>query len=412
LLDTNFFSQNLATLISCDSTQIAIAVSGGADSMCLALIMKNLKRPVVCIIIDHGLRIESAAEALKTANFLTDKGLKTEIITWQKYRPENKKISNLHQKARDIRYELLLNYCKNNDIAYLMTGHHKNDQAETVLLRIARGTGIDGITAIKAKSLRQGINIIRPLLPFTRSSIEKYLEQYNWQWINDPSNDNTDYARSRIRNMLKNASDHGLTIDRIDLLRKNAARASDYLKQQTILHYKEICNRDEFGTILLNIRDFLALHEEMKLRILSKILCVVTGAIHSPRLNALMKLSDMIGRNWSNQTIQGAEVLKYSENELLFIREHRAIPQAIEIDGPAKLVWDNRFIIELKLKSRVTIKPLDLITWQQIKKSCHTHFRNYKVRYTLPMIVVIEEHIVNCFCPLLAKSDFWIVRAL
>jgi tRNA(Ile)-lysidine synthase len=338
------------------------------------------------------LRPESKQEAEQTVYFLTQLGIKASILTWQIYN-QDREINNLHHKAREARYELLTAYCRNNNIEYLLTGHHMNDQAETVLLRIARGSGIDGIAAMKAVSIKNDVKIIRPLLEFTRQEIESYLKLNGWSWINDPSNEKETYDRTRIRKLLRNELEHGVSTRRLCLLANNAARAKEYLMHQTLIHYNEMCDADEFGTITLDINKFLLLHEEMMLRIVSYILKAVSGSHYSPRLDSLKHVINSIGNAWHNKTINGCEIIKYSNNQLLFMREHRAIPKIYYSNQSNSMIWDNRFLVSVKNHQTFMLKPMTIKNWHIIKNQFSKPMRHYKIRHTIPVAFVFHNDV-------------------
>ena len=255
------------------TTKIAVAVSGGADSMCMALLLSKFYKKLTALIVDHGLRSESAKEAKLVKSRLIKLGIEAVILKWDGLKPK----SNIHEHARKARYELLTEYCKENKIKNLFLAHTKNDQAETVMLRIYRGSGIDGISAMREKTLKNGVIILRPLLDVTRTQIEEYLQSKKIKWVNDPSNYNTKYERVKVRRLINSLDDKELWIDRLNLLANNAQRSSGFIKETVKKEFSKIIRLDKLGYVEVLHAKFFYLHEEIALKILVKIFAIFNG---------------------------------------------------------------------------------------------------------------------------------------
>ncbi len=129
------------------NNSFGIAVSGGPDSMALAYLSRNLLTEMKCkvyfILVDHGIRKNSAKEALQVKKILKKHNIKLKILK------NKKKINkNFQKNARDVRYELLSRFCKKNKVKNLVTAHHKDDQIETFLIRLSRGSGVEGLSSM------------------------------------------------------------------------------------------------------------------------------------------------------------------------------------------------------------------------------------------------------------------------
>jgi len=405
LINLEEFSKSLKDNFVIDESQkIALAVSGGADSMCLTLLAHKAGFNVICLIIDHGLRSTSNEEATKTKEFLNNNGIEAVIIKWLDYNPTFA-MNNLHQKARDERYRLLITYCLNNNIKYLAIAHNKNDQAENVLIRISRGTGIDGLALMKDLQNRGGIFVIRPLLNYERIEIERTLQHFEWSWIDDPSNFSEKFTRTRIRELLKNNSDD-LKLDRLVLLAKNATRAKSYLEEQTLEALTKNTFTKNLGAIGLNVVDFLLVHEEIQFRIISSILRQITVKNWSIRLTSLEALLGKIKNfeNWHDCTFHGCELLKIKgKDALLFIREKNCIQELVIEKGKTDVVWDNRFSITLSDPSdkNITIKTLEKKHLAILRNQILIDERNiehHKLKWIMPIMISDSEIIA---CPLL-----------
>ncbi len=174
--------------------KIGLAVSGGPDSLALLWLMKKYYNGTICAAtVDHGLRIEARQEAAHVAVICASQNITHNIL-----HPETAISGNIQSKAREARYALLQKWALENDCDFLATAHHADDQLETIIMRLNRGSGVSGLASIRE---RNG-NIIRPLLSFHKSDLIKVCEDADLPYIEDPSNDEDDYDRVRVRKWL------------------------------------------------------------------------------------------------------------------------------------------------------------------------------------------------------------------
>ena len=157
----------------------AVAVSGGADSLCLSyfskLYSKKFKNKIYFLIINHNIRKESYPEALKVKKILHKKKINSKILTWKGKIPK----SNIQGKARNLRYELLSDYCSNKKIKYLMTAHHEDDQIENFYIRLLRGSGVTGLSSmLEIINYNKNLNILIPLLSFKKNELQNITLNY------------------------------------------------------------------------------------------------------------------------------------------------------------------------------------------------------------------------------------------
>ena len=202
---------------------LAVAVSGGPDSLALAYLTKcySLKNKIKVkyYIVDHKLRKESSLEAKTVKKVLKKIDIQCKILEWNK----KKLFKNTQAIARDKRYFLLANECKKNNIKYLLLGHHLNDLFENFLIRIVRGSGLNGLISLSknTKYKDQNLNIIRPLLSLEKKDL-LYISNYVFNFfVKDPSNINENYKRTRIRNLLHSLEKEGLDIKKLKLTINN-----------------------------------------------------------------------------------------------------------------------------------------------------------------------------------------------
>ena len=189
-----------------ENATIAVGVSGGADSLALALSLHEQGKKIIALTVDHGLRPESKNEAEYVASIMQKFGIEHHILTWDGEKPQ----TGVEEAARQARYNLLFEFCKKHGIKYLATGHHRRDQAETFLLRLSRGSGVFGLSGILPVSERNGITIIRPQLDASPDDLKQYLKAKNVSWVEDPMNDITDFVRVKIRKFLPQLQNIGI----------------------------------------------------------------------------------------------------------------------------------------------------------------------------------------------------------
>ena len=198
---------------------LAVAVSGGADSLALAYLTKcysiKNKIKVKYFIVNHMLRKESSLEAKTVKSILKKIDVNCKILKWNGKKPSK----NISGEARDKRYSLLTNECKKNNIKYLLLGHHINDLFENFFIRLVRGSGLKGLISFSknTKYKNQNLNILRPLLDVEKNELSNISNKVFNFFVKDPSNINKDYKRTRIRNLLKSLAKEGLDKKKLKL---------------------------------------------------------------------------------------------------------------------------------------------------------------------------------------------------
>ena len=211
---------------------LAVAVSGGPDSLALAYLAKcySLKKKVKVkyFIVDHKLRKESSLEAKTVKNILNKIDINCTILKWNGKKPSK----NVQATARDKRYSLLANECKKNNIKHLLLGHHINDLFENFFIRIVRGSGLNGLISFSknTKYKNQKLNIVRPLLNLEKKDLVYISNEVFSFFVKDPSNINKDYKRTRIRNLLYSLEKEGLDIKKLKLTINNLKDSDKSIK--------------------------------------------------------------------------------------------------------------------------------------------------------------------------------------
>ncbi len=203
---------------------ILLAVSGGPDSVALMLMAADWAKsgdapPVHVATVDHGLRPESRHEAEQVALWAKAQGLPHRVLVWDGEKPK----SRIQERARDARYGLLCAYAAEIGADCLVTAHHADDQAETILFRLLRGSGLKGLAGMAFATPRGGLTHMRPLLAWTKDDLIALCRDRKHIFFDDPSNRNPAYARARLRRISGVLAENGL--DRGALLRLGARAA-------------------------------------------------------------------------------------------------------------------------------------------------------------------------------------------
>jgi tRNA(Ile)-lysidine synthase len=228
-----------------EGARILCAVSGGPDSLALLLLLREtMPNRVVAATVDHALRPESADEAQYVQRFCKDMHVPHVILS-----PAEKISGNIQSAARHARYALLAQAAEQHDCQYIATAHHADDQLETVLMRIARGSGVDGLSAIRSTNGK----ILRPLLGFTKDELISICATAGLNPVVDPSNENTDFERVAMRNWLANTP-HPFRADRTGRTASALADASEALNWMTETLTQERVQR-ETGAVRCDARD-------------------------------------------------------------------------------------------------------------------------------------------------------------
>ena len=213
---------------------LLIAVSGGPDSTALLLMAAEWARRrgrtrIEAATVDHGLRPESAEEAKAVAALCARLGVAHRILQWKGAKPA----SRLQERAREARYRLLVDHAKAIGADALLTAHHADDQAETVLFRLLRGSGVAGLRGMELTTTRDGMTIVRPLIGLRKSELIAFADARGAPFVDDPSNADPRFARTRLRALLARLGEEGLDADALDRLARRAGETEQALAHLT-----------------------------------------------------------------------------------------------------------------------------------------------------------------------------------
>ena len=287
---------------------LAVAVSGGPDSLTLAFLAKcyaiKHKINIKCFIVDHKLRKESSTEAKTIKKILKKININCEILIWRGKKPSK----NIQSLAREKRYSLLVDQCKKHNIKNLLLGHHLDDLSENFLIRIVRGSGLNGLVSLnkKAKYRNQNLNIIRPLLDLEKKNLVYVAKEVFSFFINDPSNSNENFTRTRIRHLLLGLEKEGFDKKKLILTINNLKDADRSIRFYVDKNLKNnaIFVKSKNNYILSQI--FFEQSHEVVFRSLTKII-QIQGTKHYPargkNINNLIK--KIYTKSFSKVTLGG-----------------------------------------------------------------------------------------------------------
>jgi tRNA(Ile)-lysidine synthase len=329
---------------------IILAVSGGADSvamMHLAARWSQLHVPHVkplVATVDHGLRAESRNEAEWVAHEACALGLAHETLTWTGAKPS----TGIQDAAREARYRLLADLARTFSTvpAAIVTAHTEDDQAETLLMRLARGSGLDGLTAMSEQRLiGEGCVLLRPLLGVSGARLRATLIAAQRPWIEDPSNDAERFERVRIRKSRALLSGLGLDNDKLALSARRLERAQTAL-DAGVGALQQTARLDLQGGAFASFdrETWLAAPDELRLRLLGRLIASYGGRTEPMRL---VQLEALVGRmaeqGFEGATLAGALVARHGD-DIRILREpgRQALP-TVTLQPGTSAVWDGRF---------------------------------------------------------------------
>lgn len=329
---------------------LAIAVSGGADSLALCLLAARWVRgqggELTALTVNHGLRREATAEAAQVGRWLAEWRIPHQILTVTASPPQG----DIQHWARRARYALLQDWCAANGVLHLLLAHHQGDQAETLLLRLARGSGVRGLSAMAAVSTTPHCRILRPLLSIPKVRLEATLRSCGQGWVSDPSNDSVDYARVRIRHLLPPLAEEGLTGLRLAETARILARSREGIETVSATLLAQTVSVFPAGVARITAPElWRAQPEEVALRALAGLLACLGGQMYPPRAD---RLERALSRWGQDLTVGGCRMLM--ERGALWIwREQRGLsPQRL---WPGQeCLWDRRFRVTWRPTSRET----------------------------------------------------------
>lgn len=317
--------------------RLAVAVSGGGDSMALLHILTRCFEPgevaLLVATVDHGLRPEAPSEAAFVADFCESLEIPHTTLRWRR----DIATGNLQDQARRARYDLLAEWAKSQHTSTLVLGHTADDQAETVLMRLARASGVTGLAAMPVRRCMQGVTLMRPMLEVQRSDLRDYLTRAEVSWIDDPTNEDQTFDRIKARRALETLADLGITVHGLTRVAQNMAQARDALDWYSFLAARDTA-KVSAGDLVLDLRRFRTLPEEIARRLLVQAIHWITGSEYPPRRAAMQGFLDAI-RQGRSATLNGCRAVRQGAS-IWIVREYDAVQS---LRSEPDQTWDGRW---------------------------------------------------------------------
>ncbi|GLQ56791.1 tRNA lysidine(34) synthetase TilS [Devosia nitrariae] len=328
---------------------LGLAISGGADSLALMLLAAHwasgrADRPrLIVYSVNHGLRPEAADEVRIVLAQAAKLGLPARGLAWRDGHPA----TGLQQAAREARYRLIGAAMAEDGAEMLMTAHHRNDQAETVLMRLAHGSGIEGLKGMEPFSLVAGVPIFRPLLEADPAELAGLVAQAGLTPVADPSNADTAYERVRWRALLPQLAEMGLDAPTLSRFAQRMGEADRALAGIADAAFESLVVLDGFGAARLDRTAFRALSPAIGARVLSRLLNIVGGRQKPRALGQVERLTQgLVAPEPVKATTMLGCVTRADEGAIIVAREPgRQTPPDLALVPGGEIIWDQRFRI-------------------------------------------------------------------
>lgn len=393
------FSANINSLCAniCPES-VAVAVSGGVDSIALLLLISkwaesnNVKLTVLTI--NHNLRIEAKSETNYVKELSIKLGHDCFILSWN----HQNNFANLQARAREGRYQLMTDLCQQLNILTLVTAHHQDDYIENFCIRQQRKSGILGLSSSNI-NFYNNIRVLRPLFNISKQQLIDYLVRNNVKWFEDKSNESDKYQRNRIR---KN-----LSIIERQLIQEQQLEINEQAKKlqfELVSAIAESAAISQHSFAVVDLSNFASSSSEVKLQLLNYIFTIIGGNQTIPRFESTNLILSLISQNQDfTKTLHGCLLEKRQQKLFVYRCFGKKLPKQVELQ--AGCIWDNRFRFDFAenferslAKSKCYITNLTLNDYieiknhPQLKKLKNLPISNYKaILFALPVIKTLEK---------------------
>ena len=369
-LDADLLPAAHAALADPNIRQIAVAVSGGGDSIALLHLLHRAAGPgqvtLHAVTVDHGLRPESALEAAGVAAFCASLGIAHTTLQWRDHSPTG----NLMDNARQARRRMISDWALAAGIGHIAIGHTADDEAETFLMGLARASGLDGLAGMRSNWADCGVIWQRPLLRHSRADLRAYLVRHGIAWVDDPTNDDDHYTRIKARKALAALAPLGITIKSLttSISHLNVARQA---LQQGLAMVAQDCVTTPGGAVKIGKSQFASLPADTQRRLLVLATAWLSSSAYPPRSTKQITLlhAALTGRD---ATLNGCR-LRHTAGHITLTRE----PRAVALNQPATQTpthhwWDNRWCVDGPHADDLTLRALGAAGLRACKNWHHT----------------------------------------
>ena len=358
--------------------RVALAVSGGPDSLALMHLAARWRAgrddgpELTVLTVDHGLRPGSRDEAAMVGRAASAFSLPHTILTWEWH---GDVVTGVQAKAREARYDLMAAHACRHDIGALVTAHHLDDQAETFLMRLKRGSGLDGLAAIPEQGAWGPLTLLRPLLDLPKARLVASAGEAGFAFATDPSNADTRFERARLRGATDAFATLGLTPEAVALSAKRLRRARVALDGAAQDFLDRHAQTSAAGFAVIDQAALAAVPEEIALRALSRLLASVGGGEDPVRLAKLEALlASLKAQPEKTHTLGRCRLAPHTgghNGQLGIFREMRrgGLP-VVKLEPGQGALWDNRFRVALGpgARSPIILRALGEPGWRQLRE--------------------------------------------
>jgi tRNA(Ile)-lysidine synthase len=339
------FAASLASLAPFERRpRLAVAVSGGPDSLSLVILADRWARErqgeICALTVDHRLRPESSTEIRLLHSWLSTRAIRHEILTWSADKPA----VGIQEAARRVRYALLADWCQKHGCLHLLTAHHREDQAETHLIRCRANSGANGLAGMSAIRELADCQIVRPLLGVGKARLVALLGAERQPFITDPSNRDPTFERSRLRTTgaVPVGAALGVLLD--DIRKLGHERAAHERKCDRLLAQTVVLHPAGFGVLDPGLA---VAPSNIAERALQAIIAAIGGRPYPARRERVARLRGMLAAaNRRGHTLGGCHFVRW-HNRILVLRELASAARAVRVPPGTSLLWDHRFSIAL-----------------------------------------------------------------
>jgi tRNA(Ile)-lysidine synthase len=298
-----------------------VAVSGGPDSLALSFLAKiySIKKSVDIkyFIVDHRLRKNSTFEAKFVQKKLKNFSVKLNILTWKGKKPRK----NIQSVAREKRYKLLTDVAKNYGIQNILLAHHLDDLFENFFIRILRGSGLKGLISLDKEAVKNEVNLIRPLIELDKKDLMYISNNIFKTYIKDPSNENENFKRVKIRNFLEKLSLEGFDRKKFFLTIKNLKFSNESIEFYIKKNFeKNVTILSQKNTIILK-ENFFSQSNEVVFRSLAEVIKIVGKRYYAVRGKKIDKVIDLINTKLSFKVTLGGCIIKKVNETVILSKE-------------------------------------------------------------------------------------------
>ncbi len=390
----------------------ALAVSGGPDSMALmALVAKAMRlknAPNFSVLtVNHGLRPEAHAEARMVAHAAKKLGLGH--MTLRSKGPAPKKVSQ--KWARETRYGLMASWCRQHKADALVLAHHLDDQAETVLMRLAHGSGADGLSGMAEKqtlmTTKGALVLLRPLLAHRRSRLHGVLAKSGLPSIVDASNDNMDFERVRWRKRMPHLAVAGVSATDIAALACRYRALRGQTNRMLSAWLRQHVDVSPFGYVSVERCAFQQADRAFQQRVLRRLVHHVGQEIYPPAADKIERLVSKIVTTAHSGAALGGCMVRWRGREVMIGREANALVKFSPLGVKAgKQIWDGRFVVYVNAKQNTAglfVAPLGKVGLAAVRMAGGMIDKRVPTSYLAALPAFFDAHGFRA-CPLLLPA--------